>query len=533
MLVLVAETVIVLVTSVTAALIAMVLAGFVTWPRPARRRHTLLTRPPERTVFLFRDRDLVDASGAAQAILDASPATGPEWERLSAFLGARLPEYDARMTELEESGQPVVLSTSDGLKVEAEHLGSAIRIEVTDPTAEGQGVFVDGAARTATERELSDLREVVSIAPVLSWRLDGRGDVTWANRAYLKAVAQAQGESEDDLIWPLRNLFPDLPPSTGSRATRVRISDAAPEGGWFDHRVFESPTGAVHFATPADATVRAEKALRDFVQTLTKTFAHLPIGLAIFDRQRQLALFNPALIDLTALGPDFLSARPTLFAFLDRLREARMIPEPKDYPSWRARMNALEAAASSGHYEETWALSTGQTYRVIGRPHPDGAVAFLFEDITAEVSLTRRFRAELELGQNVIDGIEDALTVFSGAGTLVLSNAAYSSLWGFDPSRTFTVVSAEEAVAFWRKRSRPSALWDEAEEFLSLYGDRPDRTGECVLLDGRRVLARFRAMPGGASIVTFRVVGMDDMADPPVRRRTRRDVGPVRQAVTG
>ena len=62
-----------------------------------------------------------------------------------------------------------------------------------------------------------------------------------------------------------------------------------------------------------------------------------------------------------------------------------MMPEPKDYRSWRQQMSDLEAAAQNGTYEETWALPTGQTYRVTGRPHPDGAVALLFEDISAEV----------------------------------------------------------------------------------------------------------------------------------------------------
>ena len=69
------------------------------------------------------------------------------------------------------------------------------------------------------------------------------------------------------------------------------------------------------FALPADAAVRAERSLREFVQTLTKTFADLPIGLAIFDQSRKLQLFNPSLIDLTRLPTGFLTARPTLFDY--------------------------------------------------------------------------------------------------------------------------------------------------------------------------------------------------------------------------
>ena len=80
-----------------------------------------------------------------------------------------------------------------------------------------------------------------------------------------------------------------------------------------------------------------------------------------------------------------------------------MVPEPKDYRSWSNQMNSLEAAAASGHHVGIWSLPGGQTYRVTGRPHPDGAVAFLFEDITSEISLTRQFRADLSLGAEVLE----------------------------------------------------------------------------------------------------------------------------------
>ncbi len=198
---------------------------------------------------------------------------------------------------------------------------------------------------------------------------------------------------------------------------------------WYDCHLHEIGGQTVAIALPADAAVRAERSLREFVQTLTKTFADLPIGLAIFDRDRNLQLFNPALIDLTGLATGFLTARPTLYAFLDRLREARMVPEPKDYRSWRNQMNTLEAAASSGHHVEMWSLPGGQTYRVTGRPHPDGAVAFLFEDITSEISLTRKFRADLSLGAEVLDALEDAVAVFGANGDLLISNRRYADLW--------------------------------------------------------------------------------------------------------
>ena len=43
------------------------------------------------------------------------------------------------------------------------------------------------------------------------------------------------------------------------------------------------------------------------------------------------------------------------------------------------------SSAEDGLYQEIWSLPSNVTYKVTGRPHPDGAVAFFFEDISADV----------------------------------------------------------------------------------------------------------------------------------------------------
>ena len=239
--------------------------------------------------------------------------------------------------------------------------------------------------------------------------------------------------------------------------------------------------------------------MREFVQTLTKTFADLPTGLAIFDRERNLQLFNPALIDLTGLSAGFLTGRPTLFDFLDKLRDARMVPEPKDYRSWRQQMNNLETAAATGRHVETWSLPGGQTYRVTGRPHPDGAVAFLFEDITSEISLTRKFRADINLGALVLDGIDDALVVFGSTGHFLLCNKAYERLWG---SRSATMT---EAIERWRSQVDAGAGFEALNDRLCLSGTADRDEGAIAAPEGGLLAWSVRGLTGGRQLVRFRL----------------------------
>lgn len=376
------------------------------------------------TVFLFEGERLLDATPAARDLLSLLPEA-EDWPRLLAYLGPRFPQAMSDLTApvVAVGAHSFIGTEASGcgrLRLEVERMEGRLRLALTPvEAAEGRGL-----QDAALAHEVSQLRAVAETAPMLAWREDAAGQVLWANAAYRQRACRDAGDGAHP--WPLPALF-----APGPGLARAQAQGAAGEAeGWFD--LFDAPAGdhLLRFAVPADAAVRAEGQLREFVQTLSRTFADLPIGLAVFDRQRRLQVFNPALTDLTTLGVSFLSARPSFEDVLDRLREARMIPEPKDYRSWRQHMVALEAAASAGYHAETWSLPGGQTYRVTGRPHPGGAIGFVIEDITTGVALTRKFRAEIDLGREVLDRLDQPLCVLSRDGALMMTNAACRALAG-------------------------------------------------------------------------------------------------------
>lgn len=498
-------------TSVLAAVVALALMGAF-HGRPVRRDSDLFGAAEEETVFLFDDQDLVDATDSARALLAGPRIEGRAWTRLLAYLAPNFPTAARDLVDLTKRGQILLASTGDHpLQLRAEARHGLTRIALVDPEAEGARITLDRLSHRAMEEELLALRNTMDLTPVPIWRegADGGRQITWANPAYLDLVRACNPESEG-LSWPLPRLFDvegDGPPPGADRShKRCRVDLPGKGQTWFDLMSVQSPDGLLHYALPAEAAVKAETALRNFVQTLTKTFAHLPTGLAIFNRDRQLVLFNPALTDLTALGVDFLSARPTLTAFFDRLREGRMIPEPKDYKEWRRRISDLEKAAASGQYQETWTLPTGQTYRVTGRPHPDGAVAFLIDDISAEIALTRRFRSDLETGQAVIDTLDAAIAVFSSAGVLVMSNVAYTRLWGVDPGATLGEVGIHDAMSHWQARGGKAVVWAGARDCVLGQGvARAAWSAQIRLDDGTVVVCEFQPIAGGATLAKFSI----------------------------
>ncbi|WP_068298890.1 PAS domain-containing protein [Pararhodobacter sp. CCB-MM2] len=408
--------------------------------------------------FLFDSGTLVDANPRGRALLDslhhADAEEQADWSRISRFLAREFPGFGSTLAELPLSRRArLIAEDGRGTELQMDWLEGALRLTVIDTLAEDAAVVLDRLSFRAMQEEVAQLRQLTEAAPLLSWREDARGRITWANEQYLKHLARSG--AGDTLSWPLPALFPE--DSTAPRRRALPLGKG--REAWFDLTRIEEGDEALVYALPADEAYKAERTKREFIQTLTKTFATLPIGLAVFDRTRRLQMFNPALTDLTGLEPEFLLSKPGIEGFLNRMRDKHVLPEPRDYRSWAKRLLEIETAAPQGEFEETWSLHSGQTFRVSANPHPDGALAFLIEDITSETHLNRNTRAELETTQSVLNQIPDALAVFAPNGELVLTNDAFSRLWTLEGEESLGAVTLPQALAGWRDTGGEAEMW--------------------------------------------------------------------------
>lgn len=450
------------------------------------------------TTFLFDGDTLLDATLPAQKMIDEAQGDS-DWHRLKGVLRSRFPEFPTEAETLDQQGPLKFLSAApnDAGTVTTECWNGVTRIELMDGPDKTQSA-ADQHHLKSLSQELETLRQAVEGAPYPVWQTDVEGTITWFNEAY-RTLQSTVCKVDGGRVF---NIGSDAQLAKG----KVRLSLSVPDTDhlyWFDITKVHFAEHRMFYAVDVNAVVSAEISQRNFVQTLAKTFAQLSIGLAIFDRNRQLALFNPALIDLTALPAEFLSARPNLLSFFDRLRDNRMMPEPKNYSSWREQIADLVAAASDGRYLETWTLPSGPTYRVSGRPHPDGAVAFLFEDISAEVSLTRRFRSELELGQALLDAVDDAIVVFSSTGVLTLSNTAYRDLWGIDPDSSFVDMTVLDSIRHWQSNCEATPILSEIRDYVLEYTERVEWDAPVRTKTGTDLICRVHPVTGGATMVRF------------------------------
>jgi len=426
-----------------AILLSGVLAGVVLWvlnrlfhPRPSP-----CTMPDLTSSFLVRGGRLADHDAGFDPGIDS-------WPQLRAWLGERfvglpdtLPEPSTARTQRCSARQ-----AGDSASVEIAPVRGGHRVTLSETCPPTPAQWHDTTRQMTREQAF---RTVADAAPVAICTLSDDGRILWRNGLF-KAFADAQAEQI-------------VSAASGANGEHLQVAISDPVTGTTRH--FDLCTAGLAdcrtvYATDITRQVTAETMRGSFIQTLTKTFADLATGLAVFDHGQRLVLFNPAMIDLTGLPVEFLSARPGLLDFFDRLRERQVLPEPRHYATWRAQINAMIETATGGHYAEAWTLPNGLTYRVTGRPHPDGAIAFLIEDITDEVSLTRCSRTQIEIRQAVLDTFDEAVAVIGPDGLVMLCNGACRALLGIDPDSSFAETGVDDLLRVCRARFPDPGFWD-------------------------------------------------------------------------
>lgn len=254
------------------------------------------------------------------------------------------------------------------------------------------------------------------------------------------------------------------------------------------------------FAFPCDELVSLEKTNKRLMETMSTTFAKLPVGLAIFDADNTLTHFNPAVTSLLDLDPAWLARRPTIAAILEKLRENRHLPDHKDFLDWRRLLVNMQGTSQSKSYSEVWTLPNGSSLQVSGEAHTNGATTFLFDDITAHVAIERRQFAETALNQAVIDRILDPMVVINPAGSLISSNKAFDELFRCQTAdnisdTTISSLATDFPVA--------TEFWSKLQKFISLSFNRVSWSLQ-INLDTIRT-ADVHPMPDGSTLVFLRM----------------------------
>jgi signal transduction histidine kinase len=357
-------------------------------------------------------------------------------------------------------------------------------------------------------REVDDanaMRTLIEALPSPVWVRDDAGKLIYVNAAYARAVdARDAGEAiERGTELFDRAARTDLFRAHESEQTFSGRLPAIVGGGRVMLDALTVPTRRGSAGIAIDATepdiLRAE--LTRMVDAHRRTLDYLTTGVAIFGADQRLTFYNTAFRSLWDLDVGSLDQGPSDSSVLDRLRDARRLPEQHDFRKWKAELH--EAYRATEARTQEWHLPNGRTLRVVTTPNPQGGVTYLYDDITEPLDLHRRFEALIRVQGETLDNLAEGVAVFASDGRLRLFNPVFARMWKFDPAALQDRPHVEAVIGWCHAISGDNAIWPALRRTVTAIDGRDSVTGDIERRDGSAVKCATVPLPDGATLVTF------------------------------
>ncbi|WP_294134719.1 PAS domain-containing sensor histidine kinase [Sphingobium sp.] len=348
---------------------------------------------------------------------------------------------------------------------------------------------------------LEALAGLVEAAPFPMWHRTPDLRLSLVNSAYVRAVDGADARevigSGVELVEAVSGLTPQAAAADAlARGEPVeRMVPATIDGERRTMRVVDVPLGEAGVAGYAvdqheleQARVehrRLEAAQRDLLDRLSA-------GVARFGPDRALRFWNQPFISLFGLHQEQLADAPLFERVLDQMRDARRLPEHRDFPAWRGERR--DWFLSPDPVEENWLLQDGTHLRVYAQPLPDGGLLLIFEDRTEQVQLSSARDTLLRVRTATFDNLFESIGVFSSDGRLQMWNSRFRTVWGADEDMLATHPRIDDLMRAVQERlAKPQQSNLVRELVRAATVERKQRIGHVGFADGR--IFEFAAIP--------------------------------------
>jgi signal transduction histidine kinase len=337
------------------------------------------------------------------------------------------------------------------------------------------------------------------------WLRSVDGRLKWVNRAYAAAV---EAESSSLALRDGKEFLGTQARDAVARqhATRPVFEETLSTVIKGDRKMFAvtdfaGPEGSAGIAADVSDIEAMREEQQRTVRSHADTLDQLNTAVAIFDAGQKLRFFNQAFEKLW--GPDhvFLESAPDNALLLDRLRSAGKLAEQPEWRRWKE--NLLSAYRAVDPQEHWWHLPDGRTIRVVANPQPNGGVTWVFENLTEKIDLESRYQTAVRVQGETLDNLAEGVAVFGPDGRVRLSNPAFSTLWGLDPSLAApnTHIAAIRSACDEKLGDSP---WGGFVAAVTGFDDeRRDRHGQAELHSGSVLRYAVIHLPNGQVMMTF------------------------------
>jgi signal transduction histidine kinase len=447
-------------------------------------RDALLDAGRESLLVWGRDGAGPYSYGGAEALLE------------SCLKGAEAAELSVALDGLSDRGTAFALIVHDTLER---------RIAVRGRAVGGMAALWIEPEAVAAAAPL-DFRAVLDALPVPVWLRDKASSLIWGNRAFLAAVGARDVEAASREQAALEKSERDLAASARAQGRAMEAKRFAVVGG--SRRalaISEVPlaTGVVGTANDVTDVAAGEARLQQHIDAHTDTLDKLATAVAIFGRDQKLTFYNRAFSRLWNLPENWLDTHPADGEILDRLREARKLPEQRDYQGWKKSRLALYETARDYPSEELWYTPGGKTLRVVAQPHPFGGLTFLYEDVTERIALESSYNTLIKVQTATLNTLSEGVAVFGPDGKLKLYNAAFAGIWELTPKDVAGEPHVRTIAAACAEKFGDASVWERLIQAIVSGSGASRELGEIERNDRMILSLALSPLPDGATLVTF------------------------------
>jgi len=401
-------------------------------------------------------------------------------------------------------------------RAEAEALIEAERYRLSESTLETLLAAEPQALLTVAESGEAELL-VATLPAALGVPRDTSGLLNfadWLDTASAKALDDAidalaeRGEAFNLMLRTRRDRYVELDGRIAGRTIVLKVRDLA--GQRLDladvaskHRQLEEQVASLRaLLEEAHRAERARAEIKPSLETRFRSFDRLATAFAVFDAEQRLTHFNQAYVELWQLDPEWLLARPKDGEILDRLRQARRLPEKADYREWKRSW--LAAYGTNRQVEDQWHLPDGRTLHVVADSEGEAGVTYLYENVTERLALESRYNALIEVQRETLDTLREGVAVFAPNGRLRLYNRAFATIWHLNPRQLDGEPHIEEIIKWCRPLYDAPEQWERTKAAVTaIVAERHPYEEQFDRPDGSVLACAALPLPDGGTLLTY------------------------------
>jgi signal transduction histidine kinase len=271
------------------------------------------------------------------------------------------------------------------------------------------------------------------------------------------------------------------------------------------HKKLDREIAALRALLDAQASLserRQAETKPGIVETRFRSFDRLATAFAVFDGDQRLAHFNQAYVDLWRLDPAWLATHPRDSEVLDRLRQARRLPEKADYRDWRRAW--LAAYGTNTQKEDQWHLPDGRTLHVVADSVSEAGVTYLYENVTERLALESRYNALIHVQRETLDTLREGVAVFAPNGRLRLHNRAFAAIWRLSAADLEGEPHIDDIISRCRPLYDEPQAWERAKAAVTaIFSERRAYESQLDRPDGSVIACAALPLPDGGTLLTY------------------------------